>query len=136
VTPVAIVEPVSIAGIVINRATLHNRAFIQQKKIKIGCLVNIERSADVIPKITSRADLPPEVQGEAATKKSTTAKKTTKEPEREIDEKYEDGVNWSVCPCAIKSPLVRMGTQRKFPFIFPLSLSSYYFFSFILFPLC
>ncbi|WP_345973319.1 NAD-dependent DNA ligase LigA [Sulfurimonas diazotrophicus] len=51
VTPVAIVEPVDIEGVVVERATLHNFDEIGRKDIHIGDHVIILRSGDVIPKI-------------------------------------------------------------------------------------
>ena len=51
VTPVAIVEPTNIDGVVVERATLHNFDEIQRKDIRINDKVIILRSGDVIPKI-------------------------------------------------------------------------------------
>jgi len=51
ITPVAIVKPVEIDGVTINRATLHNYQEIARKDIRIGDTVSIIRSGDVIPKI-------------------------------------------------------------------------------------
>ncbi len=50
-TPVAIVEPVEIAGAKISRATLHNEDEIKRKDIRINDRIIIERSGDVIPKV-------------------------------------------------------------------------------------
>jgi DNA ligase (NAD+) len=51
VTPVAIVAPVDIEGVVVERSTLHNFDEIERKDIRIGDKVIILRSGDVIPKI-------------------------------------------------------------------------------------
>lgn len=51
VTPVAIVEPVDIEGVRVERSTLHNFDEIERKDIRIGDKVIILRSGDVIPKI-------------------------------------------------------------------------------------
>lgn len=50
-TPVAVLEPVLLAGSTISRATLHNYDFIKERDIRIGDKVIIEKGGDVIPKV-------------------------------------------------------------------------------------
>ncbi len=48
-TPYAVLEPVSLAGVTIRRATLHNFEDLQRKDIRIGDTVVVRRAGDVIP---------------------------------------------------------------------------------------
>jgi len=52
-TPVAHMNPVSIAGSTVARATLHNEDFIREKDIRIGDTVIIQKAGDIIPEIVS-----------------------------------------------------------------------------------
>ena len=51
VTPVAMLEPVLLAGSTIARASLHNEDEIHRKDIRIGDMVLLEKGGDVIPKV-------------------------------------------------------------------------------------
>jgi DNA ligase (NAD+) len=53
ITPVAILEPVVLAGTTVSRATLHNEDEIRRLGVKIGDWVLIEKSGEVIPKVLS-----------------------------------------------------------------------------------
>lgn len=51
ITPVAKVEPVQLAGVTVSSVSLHNEEFIQNKDLRIGDQVLVERAGDVIPYI-------------------------------------------------------------------------------------
>ncbi len=51
ITPVAILEPVELAGSTISKTTLHNEDFIKDKGIRIGDHVIIQKAGDVIPEV-------------------------------------------------------------------------------------
>ncbi|MCD7803708.1 MAG: NAD-dependent DNA ligase LigA [Oscillospiraceae bacterium] len=53
ITPVAVFEPVTLAGTSVSRATLHNQDFIDERGISIGDEIVVRKAGDIIPEVLS-----------------------------------------------------------------------------------
>ena len=63
-TPVALLTPVDVGGVTVSRATLHNERQVQEKDLREGDRVRIERAGDVIPEVVERIKIPGRKRGE------------------------------------------------------------------------
>jgi DNA ligase (NAD+) len=81
-TPVANLAPVTVGGVVVSRATLHNEDYIAEKDIREGDTVIVQRAGDVIPQVLAVVEA-----------KRPRGARPYRMPE--------------VCPCPLKTPAVR-----------------------------
>jgi DNA ligase (NAD+) len=84
-TPIAKLDPVTVGGVVVQNASLHNEAFIHQLDLRIGDTVTVQRAGDVIPQVLGVL----------------------------LDHRKDDPAKWhlpKVCPCPLKTPVVREKT--------------------------
>ncbi len=63
ITPLAILEPVKVAGSTISKTTLHNEDFIKEKDLRVGDNVIIQKAGDVIPEVVGVVKKPNNKRG-------------------------------------------------------------------------
>ena len=56
VSPVAILDPITIDNATVSRATLHNMKYIEELGLELGCNVEVIRSGEIIPRVLRRVD--------------------------------------------------------------------------------
>lgn len=84
ITPVAELEPTTISGSVVARATLNNESYIQQLGLKMGAYVFVQKAGEVIPQVTGVDEV------------------------RTVDQEVRPILFPEVCPCC-QTPLVKKG---------------------------
>ncbi len=105
ITPVAIVEPVTLGGVQIARATLNNYTWLSALGVRIGSKVALVRSGDVIPKITEVLEQPAEsieIAAPATCPDCSSPVTTSSEEDSTVTTHY---CNSDICPGRIRDLL-------------------------------
>lgn len=111
-TPVAELDPVSLGGSIVKRATLHNADEIERLALRIGHRVFIEKGGDIIPKIIARVpddhsqDLPPFVMPTAC---PVCHGLLGKSDEEDVAIRC---LNWR-CPAQLEGRLLHLGSRMS-----------------------
>ncbi|MDA8272261.1 MAG: NAD-dependent DNA ligase LigA [Deltaproteobacteria bacterium] len=106
-TPVAILNPVNIGGVIVKRATLHNQDEIDKKNINIEDRVLVERSGDVIPEVVKVV-----LKGKRSGAFNLPNKCPCCGSEVVIDGAARRCMNELSCPCQIKGAIVHFASKR------------------------
>lgn len=114
-TPVAHLEPVSIGGVMVSRATLHNEDEIRRKDIRIGDKVFVQRAGDVIPEIVKVVESE-RTGNEIEFKMPTNCPICGSQVVREPDEAASRCINVN-CPAQIKERIRHFASREAFDIV-------------------
>ena len=103
ITPVARLEPVSVGGVLVSNATLHNQDEINRKDVRIGDTALIQRAGDVIPEVVKiiLAKRPPNTEPYVLPTMCPICEKTIHRPKGEVVARCEN----KNCPAQIKGQI-------------------------------
>jgi DNA ligase (NAD+) len=112
-TPVARLRPVSVGGVMVANATLHNEDYITERDIRIGDTVFVERAGDVIPKVVSvvAAKRLPEAQPYAFPTRCPACGTPTVRPEGEAAHRCP---NHFACPAQVEQSLIHFVSKGAY----------------------
>jgi DNA ligase (NAD+) len=102
-TPVAVLEPVALAGSTVSRATLHNEEEVARKDVRVGDTVVIEKGGEVIPKVIRVLDdaRPAGTRPWAPPEQCPVCGEKTVRPEGEVDRRCPN----ASCPAQLEERL-------------------------------
>jgi len=109
-TPVAILEPVRVSGVIVRRATLHNEDEMRRKDVRIGDHVVVQRAGEVIPEVVR-------VLAEKRTGAERQFEMPTKCPvcgspvERRTGEAVTRCTGGAICPAQVLERLIHFGSR-------------------------
>ena len=105
ITPVALLEPVSLGGVTVARVTLHNEEEVARKDVRVGDTVVVERGGDVIPKVVGvvEAKRPPDTAPWTPPVRCPVCGADLVKPEGEVDRR---------CPNASCRAQIEQGLQH------------------------
>lgn len=106
-TPVARLEPVSVGGVTVTNATLHNQDEVERKDVRVGDTVIVRRAGDVIPEIVA-------VVRSKRPKRTRRFKLPTKCPVCESDVVRREGEAAARCTGGLFCPAQRREAIRHF----------------------
>jgi len=109
-TPVALLEPVELAGVTISRASLHNEDEVRKKDIRFGDTVVVERAGDVIPYVVRMLPerRPPDSKPFQMPKRCPVCGAAAFRPEGEAITRCTN----AACPAQLKERLLHYGSRR------------------------
>jgi DNA ligase (NAD+) len=109
-TPVAILEPVTVAGSTVARATLHNEEEVARKDVRVGDTVVIEKGGEVIPKVVRvvESERPAETRPWAPPERCPVCGEPAVRPEGEVDRRCPN----ASCPAQIEERLKHFARRQ------------------------
>ena len=114
-TPVAVLEPVNIGGVLVTRATLHNEDEIARKDVRVGDRVQLQRAGDVIPQIVAVLPAGPEDPPRAeAFRFPDTCPACGSRAERPPGEVVKRCTGGLICPAQTVERLIHMVSRSAF----------------------
>ena len=112
-TPIARLEPVSVGGVVVSNATLHNEDELRRKDVREGDRVWIRRAGDVIPEVLRVDDLSDSVQRSPVFEFPSVCPSCHAPVERDEKEVViRCGNTSSLCPAQLKQALAHVASRR------------------------
>ncbi|MEO6884122.1 MAG: NAD-dependent DNA ligase LigA [Bacteroidia bacterium] len=111
ITPVANLRPVSLAGTVVKRASLHNADVIEKLDVRVGDIVFVEKGGEIIPKITG-VDVTKRSPNSLKTEYIKTCPECGTELVREEDEANHYCPNELGCPPQIKGKMEHFVSRK------------------------